>query len=60
MNAMQKITNGFWRWLDRVAEAMVALVARIVTPRTVRLIEGERGQFTILPSDNSNPQLCRR
>ena len=53
MNAMQKITGGFWRWLDRVAETLIAIVARVVTPRTVRLVEGECGQFAIVDTDNS-------
>ena len=53
MNAMQNITSGFWRWLDRVAEALIVIVARVVTPRAIRLIEGESGQFAIVASDNS-------
>ena len=50
---MQKIISGFWRWLDRVAEALIVIVARVVTPRAVRLVEGESGQFAIVASDNS-------
>ena len=50
---MQNIISGFWRWLDRVAEALIVIVARVVTPRAVRLVEGESGQFAIVASDNS-------
>jgi hypothetical protein len=41
----------FWRWLDRVADAMIAIVARGVSPRTVRLVENEEGQFVIVVAD---------
>lgn len=51
MKAIEVITNSFWRWLDSVADFVIALVARIATPRTVRLIEGEHGQFTMVPSN---------
>jgi len=58
MKAIDTITDGFWRWLDRVTEAMIALVARIVTPRTVHLVEGEQGQFAIA-SDNGESAAWR-
>ncbi len=59
MKALDTITNGFWRWLDRVAETMIALVARFVTPRTVRLVEGEYGQFAIVASDKTESAALR-
>src|SRR2546423_15187575 len=49
----QKINEGFWRWLDRVAEAMVALVARLAAPRTISLVEGDSGEFNAQSSDIS-------
>lgn len=59
MKVSDTITSGFWRWLDRVAEALIALVARIVTPRTVRLVEGEHGQFAIVGADNNEAAATR-
>jgi len=55
MTAMQKMSEGFWRWLDRVGEIMVALVARLAAPRTISLIEGDNGEFTAQSSDTSLP-----
>jgi general secretion pathway protein L len=51
MTAAQTISNGFWGWLDHVAEAIVAIVARLAARRTVRLVEGESGQFAVHTSD---------
>jgi len=59
MTAIETAKNGFWRWLDRVAEAMISVVARIVTPRTVRLVEGEQGRFTAVGSDKSDSAALR-
>lgn len=47
----QTISGGFSRWLDQVAEAMIAVIARLALRRTVRLVEGESGQFAIHMSD---------
>jgi general secretion pathway protein L len=55
MTAMQKMSEGFWRWLDRVAEAMAALVARLAAPRTISLVEGDSGDFTAQSSNISMP-----
>ena len=55
MTTMQTISEGFWRWLDRVAEAMVALVARLAAPRTISLVEDDSGEFTAQSSDISMP-----
>ena len=55
MTTMQTISEGFWRWLDRVAEAMVALAARLAAPRTISLVEGDSGEFTAQSSDISLP-----
>ena len=47
MTVVQTIISGFWRWLDQVAEVMVAGIAQLTATRTVRLVEGESGQFEI-------------
>jgi general secretion pathway protein L len=47
MQILQTIKRGFQRWLDTVAEAIIALVAWLIAARTVRLVEGPPGQFTI-------------
>ena len=51
MTPAQTISGGFWRWLDYVAEAMIAVIAMLAASRTVRLVEGESGQFAIHTSD---------
>jgi len=52
--SIETIRTGFWRWLDRVADAMIAIVARDVSPRTVRLVENEEGQFAIVVADKGD------
>jgi general secretion pathway protein L len=51
MTAARTVSDGFWRWLDHVAEAIIAIIAWVAAPRTVRLVEGESGQFAIHTSD---------
>src|SRR5262245_34847202 len=53
MRGMQKISGGFWHWLDRVAATLVALVTRLAAPRTIRFVESDRGEFTAQSSDNT-------
>jgi general secretion pathway protein L len=53
MTALDTIRNAFWRWLDHVAEALIAIIARLTTKRTVFLVEKEHGHFALLPSDKS-------
>jgi general secretion pathway protein L len=50
MSAAQTVTDGFWRWLDHVAEAIIAIISKVAAPRTVRLVERESGQFVIQTS----------
>jgi len=57
MTTAQAISGGFWRWLDHVAEAMIAIIARLAAPRTVRLVEGESGQFAIHTAASNVGQL---
>jgi general secretion pathway protein L len=59
MKALDAISNGFWQWLDHVAEAMIAVIARVVTPRSVGLVEQEHGQFAIVPSDERETAALR-
>jgi general secretion pathway protein L len=47
MKLLRQITDGLSRWLDSVAETIVAGLARLAAPRTVELIEGEGGAFAI-------------
>ena len=58
MTGAQKIGEVFWGWLDRVAEVMVAVVARVSAPRTVRVVEARRGEFTVQSSDISRPEAA--
>jgi general secretion pathway protein L len=54
MNAFDRVKAAFWRWLDRVAETMIALIARFVTKQqSFTFIQGEDGRFTPLPSDKA-------
>jgi general secretion pathway protein L len=47
MKLLRQIIEGISRWLDGVAETIVAAVGRLASPRTVQLIEGEAGLFTV-------------
>ena len=51
MSAVQTATDGFWRWLDYVADAVIAIHARVVAQRAVRLVETQSGQFLIYTLD---------
>jgi general secretion pathway protein L len=55
MTVAQTFTSGLWRWLDQVAEAMIAGIARLTAARTIRLVEGENGQFEVAPPDVREP-----
>jgi hypothetical protein len=54
LKSIKTIRTGFWRWLDPVAGAMIAIVARGASPRTVRLVENEEGQFAIVVADRGD------
>jgi general secretion pathway protein L len=47
MTAAETITASFWRWLDQVAETLLAAIARLSASRTVRLVEADGGQFVL-------------
>jgi len=55
MTGVQRIYEVFWGWLDRVAEALVAGIARVAAPRTVRLVEAGDGEFAAQSSDVDMP-----
>ena len=59
MMSIDSLISTFWHWLDRVAEVLVAIVARLVTPQTVSLVEQEAGQFTIVAADKSEAAALR-
>jgi general secretion pathway protein L len=59
MKPIEVIGNAFRRWLDSVAEAAVALIARFMTPRTVNLIERESGRFEIFSADERTAAALR-
>jgi general secretion pathway protein L len=48
MKPLQIARLTFWRWLDQVAEAILALLARFVTKRSVRFVEVVHGRFEVL------------
>jgi general secretion pathway protein L len=50
MKLLETARQAFWRWLDQVAETILALVARVVTKRSVRFVEGEHG-FAVFDSE---------
>jgi general secretion pathway protein L len=59
MNLIRTIKNRFWRWLDCVAESVVALVDRFAKPRKIELIEEESGQFAIRSPDIRKSEALR-
>lgn len=60
MNALDKLTGAFWRWLDWVAEAAVELLSQLNKARTLRLVETQPGQFAIVdPEKKAGGSLPR-
>ena len=47
MNFLRQIADGFSRWLDCVASAVVTMLGRLAAPRVVRLAEQANGTFAI-------------
>lgn len=47
MNAISSIAAGFSKWIDAVAGTVRDVFDRIVTPRSVRLVEQEAGEFMV-------------
>ncbi|MGA3309656.1 MAG: PilN domain-containing protein [Xanthobacteraceae bacterium] len=53
MKFVSEIAEGFARWLDCVAAAIVAARGRFVASRTIHLVEGADGAFTVLPAQGA-------
>jgi general secretion pathway protein L len=50
---LQGIIDVFWRWLDQVAAAIVAVIERVGGPRAVRLVEESDGKLSVHLSDTA-------
>lgn len=55
MKPLETARTAFWQWLDQVAEAMLAVIARFASKRSVRLVEKAHGRFAVLGADNREP-----
>jgi general secretion pathway protein L len=53
MKFVSEIARGFSRWIDCVAAAIVAVRGRFAASRTIRLVEGADGAFTVLPAEGA-------
>jgi len=53
MKFVSEIAEGFSRWIDCVAAAIVAARGRFVASRTIHLVEGADGAFTVLPAQGA-------
>lgn len=51
MKVTDKIRDGFWRWIDLVAEGLVASLGYFRKERTVCLVEAEPGCFAVRAAD---------
>jgi general secretion pathway protein L len=47
MTSLQIISSRFWRWMDDVAAAVIAIIERVGGPRVIRLVEEGDGQFSV-------------
>jgi general secretion pathway protein L len=47
MKRLRHLIEGLSRWLDNVAETLVAMIGRLGSPRAVELVEGADGAFTL-------------
>src|SRR4030081_3856599 len=59
MKFLHQIIDGFSRWLDRVAQAIVAMIGWFVARRAVELVEGESGAFTARASGTAASPAAR-
>jgi general secretion pathway protein L len=50
MKLLRQIYDAFFRWLDSVAHTIVAMLGWFVSRRTVELVEGDGGAFTVRAS----------
>lgn len=51
MKVTDKIRDGFWRWIDLVAEGLVASLGHFRKERTVCLVEAEPDSFAVSAAD---------
>jgi general secretion pathway protein L len=47
MKALVTIIQGFFRWIDAVAGTVVILLGWFASPRVIRLVEDENGEFVL-------------
>jgi general secretion pathway protein L len=52
MNVWTTVTNGFSRWIDAVADFIVALQWRFAPPRAIKLVEVDNGEFALQPTED--------
>ncbi len=55
MNFLQRISGTLSRWLNDVAEVVIAVIDRISAPRSVHLVENDAGQFAVKTADAESP-----
>jgi general secretion pathway protein L len=53
MKLLRQIFDGLSRWLDRVVQAIVAMIGWFGARRAIELVEGESGAFTVRASGAS-------
>jgi general secretion pathway protein L len=51
MKPLERVSKAFWQWLDQVAEAVLAVIARFVTKPAVCLVEREHDRFAVLAAE---------
>jgi general secretion pathway protein L len=59
MKWISQVTDGFSRWIDCVASAVLSVRSRVTSARVVRLVENADGAFTFLPAGAELPQADR-
>jgi general secretion pathway protein L len=56
MKPLERASAAFGHWLDQVAEAVLAVIARFVKKPSVCLVEAERDHFAVLTSDKGEAE----
>jgi general secretion pathway protein L len=59
MKLLRQIFDGFSRWLDHVARAIIAMIGWFVSRRAVELVEGKSGAFTVRASGKAESLVGR-
>src|SRR5437660_370682 len=60
MTLIERTKSEIGRWLDDTAAAVIWLVNRVASPRTVRLIEQQGGDFVVDDARSSSPEARLR